>query len=145
MEHKCCCQHWDCPRNDACRGHCSWRCLSLYLRWVLWGYSLSSNWASGRKCCSHHNECQSEFPNGCMFRAFFLKYWHFQIVSKLNPWAPGLCWMCHLIVAGGPRVSMVLSLHSLIAKGKRCQSTFEKFWAQKCKEYIFSRIFSCRI
>ena len=34
------------------------------------GYSLSSNWASGRKCYSHHNEYQSEFPSGCMVRAF---------------------------------------------------------------------------
>lgn len=52
---------------------------------------MGSNCVSGRKCYSHHNEGQSEFPNGCMFRAFFfLKYWHFQVAIKLSPRASDL-------------------------------------------------------
>lgn len=35
-----------------------------------------------------------------------------------------------------------LSLNSLIAKGEIYWSIFEKFWAYKCNQYIFSRIFS---
>lgn len=49
------------------------------------GYSLSSNWASGRKCYSHHNEYQSEFLSRCMVMAFFIMYWHLKIVGKLSP------------------------------------------------------------
>lgn len=82
---------------------------------------------------SHHNECQSKFPSGCMFRAFFspLKYWHSKIVSKVSPWDLGLSWMCHLIsviVAEGPKVCIGLCPHTLIAKGERCQGTVEKLW-----------------
>lgn len=39
--------------------------------------------------------------------------------------------MCHLIsviVAEGPKVCIVLCLHTLIAKGERGQGAFEKLW-----------------
>lgn len=84
-------------------------------------YCLSRNWASSRKRYSHHNECQWEFPNGCMFRAFFLKYWHFQIVSKLSPRAPGLYWMClpnSVIVTGGPRACRGFLCSPWLPKGR---------------------------
>lgn len=42
---------------------------------------LGSNCVSVRKCYSRHNEGQSEFPNGCMFRAFF--FWSTGIFKLL--------------------------------------------------------------
>lgn len=56
------------------------------------GYSLSSNWASGRKCYSHHNDYQSEFPSGCMFRASFIMYCNFKIVKPNTQAQPMSAW-----------------------------------------------------
>jgi len=71
------------------------------------------------------------FPVDVYLGLLSLKYWHSKILSKLSPWDLGLSWMCHLIsviVAEGPKVCIVLCLHTLIAKGERGQGAFEKLW-----------------
>lgn len=70
------------------------------------GYSLSSI-LLGSAIATTMSVSQN-FPKDVCLGLCFLKYWHFPVVSKLNPWAPSLYWLCHFIsamVAGGPWAS----------------------------------------